>query len=504
MSGSLVRKISSLAGANYGVNIFEQSQAPTVRGKSTRMIGVVADLPWGPVNTLTDVTSVGQLLATFCPAAFNVANSYVAMRAFLNKPFPGGIKVCRIAATSAATAAKVFVDDDGSGGTPSVDVTAKYPGAIGNLITVAWTANATVATSRDATVAITGTSYSVTYLAVATNAGGCTVTDPGDPYVTFSKHTSADEVPLAIVATALTGGADGTAVAADYVGSISTAVGIRKFYAESANVAVLFVAECPSALITAVNTGITAYATEADKGMAVLCTVASQTVATAITYVASYRDDRLVYAWPKVKTTNFFDSTVPQITVDGNSFIASAIASTDPWVSPGASGGAPFLTGITALENEDATRTDLDNLNAAGVAPFMIEDTLGPIIRKSVTTSITSGLTKIRRRRTADYLEDSLGAFLVQYVETPNDIDLANQALGPNTASEIGAMQAFLDSEVTANHIDSGTVDPYGGNSQLAIDAGTFVIIVMADTFADQDNIILSANIGDGVVTVVS
>ncbi len=500
--GSLVRKITSLPAANYGVNIFEQPQAPSVRGKSTRRVGVVADLPWGPVNTLTDVGSVGELLGAFCPPAFDAASDYTALRAFLNKPFPGGLKVCRIAATSQATASFAFQDNDPE---DSVTATARYPGALGNLITVAWSENAVDSTARDATVTITGTSYSAFYQNVATMAPGLTVTDPGDPYVAFTiSGGGSDEVPAAIAATSLAGGSDGTAVAGDYVGSGSSAVGIRKFYAESANVAALFVAECPSALIDTVNTGLEAYEADTDKGLAILSTVASQTVAQAITYVASYRDDRLVYPWPKVKTTNFFDPLAPEITVDGNAFIASAIASVDPWVSPGASNGAPYLAGITALENEDATRANLDDLNAAGVCPFMVEDTLGVIIRKAITTSVTDGYEKIRRRRTADFYEDSIGAFLVQYVETQNDCDLAAQALGPNTAAEVGAIQAFLGNEVTAGHIKSYSVDPFGGNTEEAMDDGTFVIIVMIESFADQDNIILSAAIGDGVVTVAA
>lgn len=497
--GSLIRRISAISGAAYGVNIFEVSPPKAVQGNSSRVVGIVGDFPWGPVNVLTDISDSGTLFSTFCPAPFGAEDDYAAMDAFLNKTFPGGVKVCRIAPTSvaAATASKAYL---GAAAADSTTVTAKYPGLLGNSISVAWSVNADDATARDATVSI-GTAYSVLYANVATIvAAALVVTDPGDPYVTFTKTVGATVVPAAAAAVALATGVDGTAVAADYVGTGASDVGIRKFYGASVDVAVLMVASCPTAIVDAANTGLKAYCTDNDKGMAVLCTVAGQSAATAQTYKASYVDDRLVYAWPHVKTTNGYDPDLAEITVDGNSFAAALLVSVDPWISPGGAEGAQYLTGITGLETESTSDTVYEALRGKGIAAWFMATALGgAIMRGGVVTSLTSGLTKIRRRRTADYLEESIAALLELYAEKPLDLTLSSQTLGAITGAEIGAIHGFLDDEKTKGHIQSFSVDPWSQNVQADIDAGEWVIAMDVKTFSDQDVIVLKANIGDTV-----
>lgn len=498
--GSLVRRISSEGSAGYGVNILEVLPPGQIRSAGSTVVGIVGDFPWGPVSVLTEINTAGEFFSTFCPPAFNSAGSYAAMDALLNKAFPAGMQVCRIVPTSVAqaTAAKTYQDNDPAN---SVTVTAKYPGALGNSISVAWVENADDATARDAVVTI-GTTYSVTYEAVATMSGGAlVVADPGDPYVTFSKHASGDEVPAVAAASALTGGADGTAVAGDYVGSSTSAVGIRLFYADSVQTDVLFVASCPSGLIATVNTGLEAYATDTSKGVVVLSVPASQSEATAKTYVVDYRSDRIVYPYPRVKTTDFYDTTAPTITVDPNSFVAALISATDPWISPGGPRASrAALAGITGLEAASISTGGYDALTDAGICAIAMFDG-SAIVRGAVTTSITSGLEKIRRRRTADYLEKAIANRLQEYVETPLDLDLTTQALGPNTAAEIGEITAFLANEKLKQHIKDYAVDPWGSATALDIAAGIWTIAIAVTTYSDQDQIILRFNVGDGVVT---
>lgn len=498
--GSLVRRISSEGSAGYGVNILEVLPPGQIRSGGSVVVGIVGDFPWGPVNVLTEVNTAGEFFATFCPPAFGAAGTYAAMDAFLNKAFPAGMQICRIVPTSVAQATAAKTYDDASAG-DSVTVTAKYPGLLGNSISVAWTANADDATARDATVTI-GTTYSVTYEAVATIVStALVVTDPGDPYVTFSKASGATLVPAAAAAAALTGGADGTAVAGDYVGSSSSAVGIRLFYADSVEPDVLFVASCPSGLINSVNTGLEAFVADTDKGVVVLSTPASQTEAQIKAYAADYRDDRIVLVYPRVKTTDFYDTTAPTITVDPNSFMAALIAATDPWISPGgprASRGP--LAGITGLENASISTGGYDTLTDYGISAIAMFGG-SAIVRGGVTTSLTSGLEKIRRRRTADYLEKAIANRLQEYVETPFDGDLDAQSLGPNTAAEIGEINTFLGNEKFKGHIKDFTVDPWGAATAPDLAAGTWTIQIAVTTYSDQDQIILRFNVGDGVVT---
>ena len=200
--GSLIRRVSGTSGVGYGVNLLEQLPPGQIRAGGSAVVGVIGNFPWGPANTVTDIYSPAELYTTFCPGAFSAANDYVAMRAFLGKLFPSGMKVLRIAATDAAIATKIY---DDAGAVDSVTVTANYAGLLGNSISVAWSANADTAGNRDATVTI-GTSYSVLYENVITS--GLVLTDPADPYVTFAKHASCIAVPAVAVAAALVQHAD--------------------------------------------------------------------------------------------------------------------------------------------------------------------------------------------------------------------------------------------------------------------------------------------------------
>lgn len=487
--GTLVRKIAAESSIGYGVNILEVTPPGRIGGVRTNVVGVVADLPWGPVNEVTRITTAAQLLSTFCPEAFAAAADYVAMRAFLNKVFPGGLRVVRIDATDAATA----TSGDVTAGTGTIEITAKYQGALGNSISYQFVAATdSDAAKRDLIITI-GTKYSARYK----NLTFGTVADVDDPYVDIAAAAPSAMPAVMGSATALTTGADGTAVAADYNGSSSSNVGIRMFYGESVEANVLFVAECPSALIDSVNGALESYVQEAEKGMAVLCTVNGQTASAAETYVADYHDDRLVYAWPRVETRNAWDDG-DDVEVDGNAFVAAAIAAQDPWVSPGGQPGAASLVGITGLETE-ASRIELDELKAAGVACFFIDNQLGVIIRGGVTTSITSGLTLITRRRMTDYITESIASRAVSYLEKPLDLNLDTQALGENTSGFIGEVKSFLEGLKTAGRIHSYSVDAFSGNTSDDLEAGRWYVLISVRLFAGMMEIVLKAAIGESV-----
>jgi len=500
MSGSLVRFVSGISGIGYGVNVWPVAPPRTVSGVSQNSIGMVADLPWGPTNVITTVTTPAEFFAAFYPDVFNSgAKDYVtwpALLALLNKPLftRGGLKVCRIEPTGAAKSAKTFDDVDG---TDSVTVTASSYGLYGDQVQIAWSANGTTPTNRDMTVTI-GSVYSMTYENVVTAA--LVVTDPGDPYCVVTKHVSCVKVPVVAVAAALAGGANGTAVAGDYVG---TGEGVQQFYGASIEVDVLFVAECPTALVDDINAGLVAYAGY-DKGIVVYSTPSAQVSATALTYVSgeSLQDDRGVYCWPRVKTTNFFSASVDEVTVDGNAFAAAAIANSDPWISPGGAPGAQFLTGITGLEYEDTSRATLDSLRAAGVTPWFMSKAMGGAILAKAITTATAG-TKVKQRRLRDYLEISLSNYAELYVETPLDVDLAEQSLGEYSGSLIGAYNTFIENERIASHIKTYSVDPFSLNTEEGLDAGRWIIHVQVETWADQDEIVLKTEIGE-TVTVTS
>ncbi|MEY2668553.1 MAG: Phage tail sheath protein beta-sandwich domain [Pseudomonadota bacterium] len=494
--GSLISSIAAVSSAVYGVNVLEQDPPGGVRGTGTNVVAAVANLPWGPVDAVTEITSPAEFFATFAPTVFDdgttagMLNSWPALKAFVNKTFPNTVKVARISPTSQATATRTF--DDASAG-DSVKVDAKYPGALGNQIKIAWAANADDATARDATVSI-GTAYSVTYKNVATIvATALVVTDPGDPYVTFSKASGATLVPAAASATALATGADGTEASGDY----GTCIDL--FAAADAAFSVGFCAEPGAAVVDAVNDLLETFVNTHGRGFWVLSTPAAQSASTALTYAASRRSDRLLYPWPRVKMANPFDPDRAEVTVDGAAFAAVAVASVQPEESPGGAPGAPYLRGITALE-ASATRIQLESLRAGGVTPFFMSGAMGgAILYDARTTSLTSGREKVFRRRMTDFLLQSAAAYLEPFTGTKLDIDLAGRRLGPVTDAEIGGLVAFLEGLKQTERIRDYSVDPFGGNLQDNIDAGQFIILMPVKLFSVQEEIILKATIGESV-----
>lgn len=490
--GSLVRRILGESQIGFGVNILEVQPPGNISGVKSNVVGIVGDFPWGPINSIQRITTAAELFATFCPAPFNAADTYAALKAFLSKTFPGGMRVVRIAATDQAAASSGAI----TAGSGTLTITANYKGALGNSISYQFTAATNEnAAQRDLVITI-GTTYSVRYKNLTTT----TVLLVDDPYVTVTG-SSPSAMPTAGSATALTSGADGTAAASDYVGSSSSAVGIRLFYAETddADVDVLFVAECPSSLCATVNSGLESYASDNDRGLVVLSTPNNQTSAAAITYVADYRDDRIVYAWPRVLVTDFYASDLAETEVDGNSFVAAAILNLDPEISPGGASGAPFLKGITGLEVETTSRTTYDDLRDAGVASLFLSKTLGPCLYGGITTSITSGLTQIFRRRMTDYLTESIAAYAENYVSKPLDLTLASQTLGDNTGGLYNAIVGFLAGLKTKGRIHSYSVDAFGGNTQDDLDNGRWTILMSVKLFAAMDEIVLKANVGETV-----
>ncbi len=495
---SLIRTIATAGAALYGVNLLDVAPPASGLGSVSRVLGIVADLPWGPENTVTTCYSFKDL-QQFFPAAFSsLYNNYPALKAFLGHPkLPGPVQVCRIVPTSVVHLAMALSYTVTGGAFVG---TANYKGTMGNSITATWAA-ATDAdgTHRNLTITI-GTGYSKLYENVTLTS----LLTLADPYITWTATSSPSVLPAAAVAaTSTVAGTDGTAVSADYIGSSTSNVGIRKFYASNISVDVLLVAECPSGLINAVNTGLVAYGTGAGKqGQYVLCSVASQTAAAAVTYVASYRDSgsKGSYIWPRAKVTNTFDSTLPLVAVDANMMLATAMLGVDPWNSPEGVNSAPWLTGIADLETNDSDDVAYAALNTAGISTLFIDDTLGPIIRGAFTTNVTSGQTDIVRSSYRSYASAQLASYAIHYVGVNLSVNLTKGLLGDSVDPLIGAFRGFLQVETDKQHISGYNVDPFGSNTQADIDAGHWTIATAIKMFASNRQMIIATQVGATVV----
>lgn len=497
--GSILHTITSLSAAKYGVNVLEVAPPASVKSASSNVIGMIADLPWGPTNTVTLITNLAEFFATFYPDVFSASSkdtaTYPALRALLRKRLPGGgLKVVRIAATSAAKATSGSITAGGG----SITINAKYAGDLGEQISYQIVA-ATSAESTERNLVVTiGSSYSATYENLTYDA--LILVD--DPYIDI-VDSSSDAVPAVMgSASALASGSNGTAVAADYVGSSGSNVGIRQFYGASIDVNVIFVAECPAALVATVNAGLTAWGTDTDKGIAVLSTPSGQASSDTLTYVAdnSLSDDRSFYTWPQVKARDLFLSDQAVTVMDGNAFAAFAIANIDPWLSPGGGGkvqgGVDLLAGIVGLEDESATLTTLNLLDDVGVTPWYVERTLGVILHRAITTD---GSTRLFSRRAKDWIQQTLAQYAVGFAETQLDLTLSSQDLGPNTGGLISGWTTWLENQKTRKRIQSYSIDAFSANTQTNIDAGQWIVVVRVKLYAMIEELVLKAEIGETV-----
>lgn len=495
--GTLVRNITKASDAKYGVNFLDLPPPASPIGAVSRKIGIVGDFPWGAPNVARTCYSFDDFMSFFAPKAFATGVSgSEACKAFVGAKFPGPIVVVRIDANGAVARSSSYTVSGGAW-----VGTCPYKGALGNDVTVTWAA-ATDAdgTHRNLTISI-GTAYSVLYENVTT----ATLTTLGDPYITWTASSSPSALPAAAAAaTSTTAGANGTAVAGDYVGSSVSNVGIRLFYGAGLNVNALVVPECPSALVAAVNAGLKAYADDAGKnGIAILCSVASQSASAAATYASSFANtaSKVAGIWPRVSVTDTRVSTFPTITIDANMMFACACVGVDPWESPEGVNSLPYFTAVTALETDTATDTAYAAINDGGMSALFIDDTLGPLVRGAVVTNTTSGQTDVVRSMYRSYFAENVAGYAIRYVGVPLQVDLTNNRLGERVRPLYDSIVGFCADEQVKGHINGYTVDPFGANVEADIDAGTWTIATAIDTYAPLRTLIIQTQIGSTVVT---
>ena len=144
-------------------------------------------------------------------------------------------------------------------------------------------------------------------------------------------------------------------------------------------------------------------------------------------------------------------------------------------------------------------------LRAAGICAPKIES--GTLVYQSGITNVQPGiypaLSPIRRRRMADYIEDSIAVALLPFVKqlmTLNRraavVGLVNQflvsLLSPTNANTQRIAGYFIDGK-TPN------LAPAGGVSPTSL--GIFRMIVAVTTLPSMDDIVLDCTIGDTVNT---
>ena len=221
--------------------------------------------------------------------------------------------------------------------------------------------------------------------------------------------------------------------------------------------------------------------------------------------VGATRDERIDYCWPQVNTF------VPLIakrgtaggigfTSDGNvdvgadGFLMSILSQLPPEENPGQE--TSFTTSINSVETgKNAQNLKMPNytrMKAAGITGIRIDD--GTAIFQSGVTSVDPiqlpNRTTIARRRMADYIEDSLAAFVTSYGKKTNSVTRRK-----HIAMEIRSWLKSL-----GDRIDSYDVDEKSGNKDPNIlGRGLYRIIISVRTLSSLDSIVLACTIGNTV-----
>lgn len=228
--------------------------------------------------------------------------------------------------------------------------------------------------------------------------------------------------------------------------------------------------------------------------------------------VGTNRDERVMYSWPGAVTfvpeaVGFTCTTADGLTVtDGNLdtrgdlWLAAVLSNLAPERNPGQS--APpvntIMAPILGLQRSCPSLgvQEYISLRAAGVVGLRLDRKAGPIFQSGITTSLTTGLKNINRRRMADFIQDSVA----QSIEPLSKLPLT-QGLKDTITGEIDAFlnQLKSPSNPSAQRIVDYQVDDKSGNTPDLEARGIFVVIGRVQTLATADFIVFQTEIGEGV-----
>jgi len=232
---------------------------------------------------------------------------------------------------------------------------------------------------------------------------------------------------------------------------------------------------------------------------------------------AAGRSDRVIYTWTGVRQYNADAVGVSIATATGGSttdgvldltaagHLCSVLSLIQPERNPGELTDVTTSALSTVLGQQRGapvlTRADYEVLKSFGICGIRIDRSSGPVFQSGITTSLTSGRTRISRRRMADFIQDSLARQYNLYVK-----QLMSETIKTALITETDGFLAGLLAKATPNlqRIAGYTVDPTGGNTPELEAQGIYVIGVAVRLLSEMDNIVLSSSIGsDVVVTVV-
>lgn len=242
--------------------------------------------------------------------------------------------------------------------------------------------------------------------------------------------------------------------------------------------------------------------------------------------VGAGRSDRVFYCYPhfeqriaelaELDPTRIISSE--NILLGADSAMATILSQLAPELNPGQStqviqpGG--ILSFIRKLEDNltgaaqptKFTQANYTSFRAAGIAALRRDAQLGEWIFQSGVTSVDPtlfpSLRNIKRRRMADFIQDSLAAIAKRFNKQLATTDRVN--------SMVGEMADFLDvlkseTNPSAQRIAAFSIDSTSGNTTQLRGTGIFVVNVKVQLLDSLDFIVLQTTIGEGVdVSVIA
>lgn len=238
-----------------------------------------------------------------------------------------------------------------------------------------------------------------------------------------------------------------------------------------------------------------------------------QVAAAAYPGVSISRSERQLYCWPGVQMSvngasgvlikradgTTTSSGIVDIGFDG--WVAALLSVLRPELDAGQAGPPvpQSFAGILGYQSGLPVELGIDSyifLKQLGVCDFRMDRNAGPIIQSAITTSLTSGQTRINRRRMADYIEDSLANRLVMFVK-----NIASQENRDAAASEAVAFLEELKSSANPSNqrINDYAINTTEGNTPALEAQGVWALNVYVRMLPIDRYIVLNVTVGENV-----
>lgn len=484
-----------------GLYIKERNPPASVVEASLNTVGVFGKTMKGPVGKAVKISSEARFLEVYGGGYLNGVRVNDVWTSMLNKGM-SSLVVSRVAAAAAVAASFTLETLANGSGTTVARVDATSVGTWGNSVKIA-VVNATDsdALKWDLITKDTLTGKTTRYPNLNTQAGQnnlatVIVADDGNLVVltklgdgrpiNTSGIAGADadgfiSLGQTIASFTSVAGTDGSVADSDYITGLS-------FLSNEPGIACIFAAEFQSsALKDAMEVAANA---SSDRVFVIGANSESVAVAAAITDVANYRTDRIVYAYKHAYT---IDPVLgAEILTHPASWMACLFANTDVDIHVGEEDTKRFLAGITRLHGAALARADYVSLRAAGISALEI-DLGSPVFVSGVTTSVVPGKTEISRRRMADFLQLSLAQSLRFTVKKKNTAS--------RRVANVGMINAFLGDLRNAERVvEDFKTDGEILNTPTQRSQGIEKILVRVKLIGHMLHVVLETEIGTGVV----